>query len=398
MIKNKIDLKNLSIPKTNIKSKLKELKQKNKKKFVCVLVIVVVAFMVLLGVFGPKGTSPKSFVSLIGVGNGESMLIQSGNYIYLYNAGSDKEHETAIEDYMRYKGIERLDGIILANNKSRNINRTKKLVKKFDVRNIYMSSFGDNNKAYLSLLDYLDNNKKIKVHYPKMNDKISLTYGDITFIQSDNEYKTMEDASLCIEYTDDRKMSVYAFGDITPTAENDIINNYFKKKKNKFNYAHYVVASNQGRNNTTTYKLLKKVKADTVLVSCSLDDEDLPINELNNAADKNGSDIYVTRNSNIEIDSVKNAGVSVSTTMTDIRYTSTQIKVNNFVSRENEITKHKYVGNRNTYLFYDNTDPIISTISDSNLTYFEDKATAIEAGFTYAPSNQSKSTSGFDKN
>ena len=361
---DKIKIKLFSILK-----KIKDLKHKNIKLFTILLLIILIIVLVLLGLFGPKGENQQSTVSLLKVGNGNCMVIQSGDDIYLYNAGSDKENETAIEDYLESKKIKHVNGLILANNKKNNINRAKKIINIYKIKKVYMSSFGDNNSSYLSLLDFLDKNKNIKVDYPNMNDEISLVHGSIKFIQSNNKYETLEDASLCIEYKDDRMLNVYAMGDVTPIAEKDIIKNYIKKEEPKTQQVNYVVVSNHGGKNTSTSDLLKSLNCNTVLISCKNSDS-LPVDDLKKYLSDIQGFFYDTKNSNIEINSIKDSGVSVSTSVTPVDKDKIDTNYDRYESREEEIKTHKYVGNRNTYLFYDNTNPIVMIISGGNITYF----------------------------
>lgn len=141
--------------------------------------------------------------------------------------------------------------------------------------------------------------------------------------------------------------------------------------------------------------MLKSLNCNTVLISCKNSDS-LPVDDLKKYLSDIQGFFYDTKNSNIEINSIKDSGVSVSTSVTPVDKDKIDTNYDRYESREEEIKTHKYVGNRNTYLFYDNTNPIVKTISDGNITYFEDKLSAEANGFKYMPMGIVKSTSGFD--
>ena len=76
---------------------------------------------------------------------------------------------------------------------------------------------------------------------------------------------------------------------------------------------------------------------------------------------------YDTKNSNIEINSIKDSGVSVSTSVTPVDKDKIDTNYDRYESREEEIKTHKYVGNRNTYLFLFVEDTLFFSIADKGL-------------------------------
>jgi competence protein ComEC len=75
----------------------------------------------------PNGTEGASLppagslsVSFIGVGQGDGVLVQAGGADYLKDAGRAEERPNVV-DFLRSRGVESLDGIVVTNPRSSQI-------------------------------------------------------------------------------------------------------------------------------------------------------------------------------------------------------------------------------------------------------------------------------------
>ena len=211
----------------NQKSKLLKNKyakvEKNKKASVIVIILVILGLIISTFIFSSKKTDSE--VTMIDVGEAQSIVLKNGQDVVLYDAGSDDLHKTAIDDYMSYSKTDKIDTLILSHNDIQNINNAIFVIEKYDIQKIYMSDFGNGSKTYKRLLKFI-NEKNIEVINPHFGDNFKIGDGTIEFINPDKTYKNRNDASLCIRYIDKYGLSVIATGDASDIVEKDIIKSY----------------------------------------------------------------------------------------------------------------------------------------------------------------------------
>lgn len=108
----------------NQKSKLLKNKyakvEKNKKASVIVIILVILGLIISTFIFSSKKTDSE--VTMIDVGEAQSIVLKNGQDVVLYDAGSDDLHKTAIDDYMSYSKTDKIDTLILSHNDIQNIN------------------------------------------------------------------------------------------------------------------------------------------------------------------------------------------------------------------------------------------------------------------------------------
>ena len=84
----------------NQKSKLLKNKyikvDKNKKASIIVIILVIFGLIISTFLFSSKKTD--SMVTMIDVGEAQSIVLKNGQDVVLYEAGSDDLHNTAIDD------------------------------------------------------------------------------------------------------------------------------------------------------------------------------------------------------------------------------------------------------------------------------------------------------------
>ena len=164
----------------NQKSKLLKNKyakvEKNKKASIIVIILVILGLIISTFIFSSKKTDSE--VTMIDVGEAQSIVLKNGQDVVLYDAGSDDLHKTAIDDYMSYSKTDKIDTLILSHNDIQNINNAVFIIEKYDIQKIYMSDFGNGSKTYKSLLKFI-NEKNIKVINPHFGDNFKIGDGTI---------------------------------------------------------------------------------------------------------------------------------------------------------------------------------------------------------------------------
>lgn len=376
----------------NQKSKLLKNKyakvEKNKKASIIVIILVILGLIISTFIFSSKKTDSE--VTMIDVGEAQSIVLKNGQDVVLYDAGSDDLHKTAIDDYMSYSKTDKIDTLILSHNDIQNINNAVFIIEKYDIQKIYMSDFGNGSKTYKRLLKFI-NEKNIEVINPHFGDNFKIGDGTIEFINPDKTYENRNDASLCIRYIDKYGLSVIATGDASDIVEKDIIKSYGinQYNTNEIKYHNYIIAGRRGSSYATSDYFLSSIQPEGVLISSGdYDTYKHPSKKLiERLEQKNIAYFKTNESSTIQLKS-NETGISVSTIaipkaneviMTDKKAEQYAINV-----RKQAIAEAKYIGNRNTMHYFKNDNPKVDKITDSSITYFNSKEDAEKAGFSYS--------------
>lgn len=369
--------------------KAKKFNKEHKKGVIAAVVIMIC--VCLLGMFLFKeNVLEQSSITVLDVGKGNCTFIKSGNEYIVYDAGYDEEHETTIDDYIRTYEIDNISTLILSHNDKYNINGAVSLMKKFDIDRIYMSSYGGNSNAYKELLEYIDSHD-IDVINPAQGDKIVLFDGVITFVQPDNiQFVDNDDASLCIQYLDSRSNRTFMTGGASSVVEKEILK-YVKKQDSKldedelFYTKNYLILGKNGSDKASCKEWIQYMNPEFILVSTTNEKLSDRLEQLFAQLGK----IYTSTATSSTMELVfNNQGCSMSSMSipTEQESLKTEEEAQEYADnlRKSEIESHPYVGNRNTYIYYDHDNPIVETIMDSYITYFNSAEQAEENGFTYS--------------
>jgi len=83
----------------------------------------------------PSGSLSVSFID---VGQGDGVLVQAGDEEYLIDAGSPEEGPKVV-DFLRSRGVEELDGIVVSNPDADHIGGFLDVFDAFEVETVYVS-------------------------------------------------------------------------------------------------------------------------------------------------------------------------------------------------------------------------------------------------------------------
>ena len=90
-------------------------------------------------------------VSFIDVGQGDAVLVQSGGKSYLLDAGKPQEGPNVV-DFLRSRGIEALDGIVVSNPDADHIGGFLDVLDAYEVSTVYLSGDPKGTATYNSFL------------------------------------------------------------------------------------------------------------------------------------------------------------------------------------------------------------------------------------------------------
>ena len=120
---------------------------------VFVIVLVPSCYLVSGGSLGGASPPPSGSlsVSFIDVGQGDGVLVQAGEENYLIDAGRTEEGPNVV-DFLRSRGVEELDGIVVSNPDSDHIGGFLDVFEAFEVRSVYLSGDPKGTLTYNSFL------------------------------------------------------------------------------------------------------------------------------------------------------------------------------------------------------------------------------------------------------
>lgn len=373
----------------NIFKRVKHFIKSHKKLFIGITIIIFVICLLIL-FFARESQPNKSSITVLDVGNAECIFIKSGNEYVIYDAGYDENHKTTIDDYIRTYQIKNIKALILSHNDKNNINGAEYLLEKYNIDSLYMSNYGGSSQAYKKLLEFIEEND-INVLYPNQGSKIVLYDGVITFIQPDNiEFVNNDDASLCIQYQDSRLNRTIMTGGASSIVEKEILKYVKKIDKDKsdedmFYTRNFLIMGRNGSDNATSKSWVEYFNPEMLLASTSSEQLSDRLTKL--FAEMGKAYSLTSNSSTIEI-VFDDSGFSMSSinvpTIEESFKSESEAQQYAKDIRKEEIENHPYVGNRNTNIYYDHDNPIVDTIMDSYITYFNSAQQAEENGFTYS--------------
>jgi beta-lactamase superfamily II metal-dependent hydrolase len=113
--------------------------------------------LLLEGSGGGPGPPPSDSlsVSFIDVGQGDGVLVQAGAESYLLDAGRPEEGPNVV-DFLRSRGVEELDGIVVSNPDADHIGGFLDVFDAFRVERVYVSGDPNNTLTYEAFLRGVD--------------------------------------------------------------------------------------------------------------------------------------------------------------------------------------------------------------------------------------------------
>lgn len=206
--------------------------------------------------------SSQMEVHFIDVGQGDATLIKCGGQSMLIDAGDDSKG-TAIWNYLRKQGIEKLDYLILTHPDSDHIGGAPVVLTKFDVDNVFISNYQKDTMAYYKLMQALDD-QLIKAVTPSTGSNYNLGSATFQILAPVNTYNNANDSSiaLVVKYGDN---SFLFTGDAEIQAEADMLVNGNPVDADVYHVGHH------GSNSASSVNFLNAVSPSYAVVSCSAD-------------------------------------------------------------------------------------------------------------------------------
>ncbi len=227
---------------------------------------------------------------IIDVGQGDSILLVSGNQAVLVDAGT-AENSDRIISYLHNLGVEELYAVVATHPHADHIGSMAAIINEFPIKRFYLGPETSNTTVYRNMLDALEANG-ITPNVPKLGEMLKFDSGaSLTFIGPSDDVSdaNMNDRSLITLFrVNDRSMLL--MGDAEKAAEESLINRYSELRCDVLKVGHH------GSDTASSPDFLKLIKPETAVISCGLDNDYGHPNPqtLQNLSDAGVKEIHIT--------------------------------------------------------------------------------------------------------
>lgn len=211
-----------------------------------------------------KATKTSSVLSVhfIDVGQGDSILIQSGDHDMLVDAGENDQGDTVVT-YLHSQGIEKLDYVIGTHPHSDHIGGLDDVINNFSIDKVILPPVENTTKTYEDVLDAISS-QGLKVTEPVAGDTYKLGYASFQIIAPNGNYgDDLNNWSVGIKLTNGDNSFVMC-GDAESQAEADICASGINLSADVLKLGHH------GSKTSTSGAFLNKVNPEYAVISCGM--------------------------------------------------------------------------------------------------------------------------------
>lgn len=176
-------------------------------------------------IFGRNAAQPQAYdlrVTMLDVGQGDSILLSSGGQYMLIDAGENDQGGHVVS-FLKENGVSRLTATVGTHPHSDHIGGLDTVIEALPVDTLYMPAKTENTETYEDVLDAAEA-RGLQVTTPKPGDKLTLGKASLTFLWPPKDFDSSDenDCSLVI-LAEAGGYRVLLCGDIEKEAEKGIL-------------------------------------------------------------------------------------------------------------------------------------------------------------------------------
>ncbi len=219
--------------------------------------------MVFLGLRDDTLTDSQVSVHCIDVGQGDSILIKSGDQSVLIDAG-EKNCGDSVSFYLREQKVTKINYLIATHPHSDHIGGLSQIVSEFEIENIIMPKIAPESvptsELYTDLLKGIQK-KGLKITQAVPGDSYDLGGSQLKILAPCEDYSDLNNYSVVTELIHGKNSFLF-MGDAEKTSENDIIQRGYAEDIDVLKVGHHGSSSSSGKN------FLDIVRPDYAVISC----------------------------------------------------------------------------------------------------------------------------------
>lgn len=318
-----------------------------------------------------KGTKSELEVQFIDIGQGDSILLKSGDQTMLVDAGNN-EYGEGLVTYLTNQGITKIDYLIGTHPDADHIGGLDIVINKLEIGKVYMPKKQNNTKTFEDVLRAISK-KGLKITSPKVGASFELGSAKVTILGPITSYEDNNNNSIVLKVTHGAN-SFLLMGDAELEAEEDMVAAGEDLSATVLKVGHH------GSHSSTSQSLLKQVNPTYAVISCATGNSyGHPHKETMTYLNRANVTIYrtdtqqtITMVSNGKTITAKTNGASVKSSKTSYNSSSNTPKA--------EVqSKAVYIGNKNSKKFH---RPSCNSLPDKqNQVTFGTKKEAVAAGY-----------------
>lgn len=210
-----------------------------------------------------EGGAQDMAVHFLDVGQGLSILVQSGGENLLYDGG-DTSHSDEVVEYLHNQNVENIDYMISSHYDADHLGGLLKCLQNFSVENILGADYYQGTDLYMDFVNAATANA-ISIQYPKPGDTFSFGTGSFTVLApSGIDPNDSNKNSVVIRLTNGNNSFLFT-GDAEETSEQDMISTGRSLDCDVLSLAHH------GSQSSTTWDFLEASTPSWAVISCGTD-------------------------------------------------------------------------------------------------------------------------------
>lgn len=215
-------------------------------------------------------TQPQSFqatmaVHFIDVGQGLSILVQSGGQNLLYDGG-DQEHADDVVSYLQQQNVQNIDYMISSHYDEDHVSGLIDCMNTFPVSNVIGADYAQDSDVFTEFMDTAAT-KGLEVRYPFVGDSYSFGTGSFTILAPDGINAADSNNNSVVIKLENGSTSFIFTGDAEEKSEQDMI------KPDVNLDCDVLCVGHHGSSSSTSWDFLEATTPEYAVISCGIDNQ-----------------------------------------------------------------------------------------------------------------------------
>ena len=229
----------------------------------------------LAGKYTPSSTTAASTttsnfqttmaVHFIDVGQGLSILVQSGGQNLLYDGG-DQEHASEVVSYLQQQNVQNIDYMISSHYDEDHVSGLIDCMNTFTVSDIIGADYAQDSDVFTEFMDTASS-KGLEVRYPFVGDSYSLGTGSFTILAPEGINAADSNNNSVVIKLENGSTSFIFTGDAEETSEQDMI------KPDANLDCDVLCVGHHGASSSTSWDFLEATTPEYAVISCGLNNQ-----------------------------------------------------------------------------------------------------------------------------
>ena len=167
-------------------------------------------------------------INALDLKSGAAVHVRTGNRDWLFDAGSTRDYDRVVREYLRARGVDRLDGLVLTHGDAAHIGGASGVLLDFHPREVIETMARDRSSIHRQFIDLLATEKRTR-HLCQAGDEFKLARevtARILFPPAIFEGERADDQALVIQLIVSGKPRVLLMSDSGAATENVLLRNY----------------------------------------------------------------------------------------------------------------------------------------------------------------------------